>query len=80
MAGVTAQAGNGSMQEPGLTVVVVPPRSLTSLGLMELKVLLLPDGQDTRAVMRLILRWQVRTDIPAVAVLVLTLMAVMLMD
>jgi hypothetical protein len=68
------------MQEPGLTVVVVPPRGSVWLGMTVAKVSHPLGGQDTRAVMRLILLWQVSMDILAVAVPELTLMAVMLME
>jgi hypothetical protein len=68
------------MPEQGLTVVVVPLRGLVWLGLTVAKVSHPLGGQDTRAVMPLILLWQVSTDIQALVVLVRTLTVVMLTE
>ena len=68
------------MQEPGLTVVVVPPRGLAWLGLTVAKVSHPLGGRATGEVMHSILLWQVSTDIQALVVLVRTLTVVMLTE
>jgi hypothetical protein len=67
------------MQEPGQTVVVVPPRGLVWLGLTVAKVSHQQGGQATGAVMLLILLWHISTDILVLVVLARTLTVVMLM-